>query len=242
MAWSPKLRRLQTNSSKPRNSQPPESKRSTATAPFPSPRLSPRLSPGADSRYSTIDGMSTFEGSTKDDIYIEPAMQSAREKAALVMSFVKLIATPLAAIILCLIFQFAKLDDYKEGFGYITPDHPVFYYFLVQIFATLIGYHFAWLACSMYTQRPAFALPMTLATPLAIIFIEVKGLCNTSLAPITCGPQEGKDLYLLIGACALLLSGQFMSTGYYVWANKGYIMGKASHLFWLPSYTGMRYI
>jgi len=161
---------------------------------------------------------------------------SAREKAALVMSLVQLLTTPVACIVLCLVGKVADLEMFGVGIRQITVSHPVFYYFLVQLFATFLGYHAAWLACSMYAQRLAFALPLTLATPLALVFIEVNQLCNAWLIPLPRGPDL--PMYYLIGITALLLLGQFLSTGYYVWANKGYIMGKASHLFWLPSYTG----
>lgn len=183
--------------------------------------------------------MESLHSNISTDDYEDPlTKRSAREKAALAMSLVHLIMTPVASIIFCLVFNVAEISDFDKGFELIDPSHPVFYFFLAQIFLTFFGYHAAWLACSMYTQRVAFALPLTLATPLAMIFIQVKDVCNTSFIPLACGPQSGEDLYYLIGTCALLLLGQFLSTGYYVWANKGYIMGKASHLFWLPSYTG----
>jgi len=216
IAWSPTLRRLQTQSSK---SKDPPARRFTGTPDDYQSSLS------IDTRYSA-------------DYEELSAKRSAREKAALLMSMVHLVMTPLATIILCLVFDIAELEHFDKGFKMINSSHPVFYFFLAQIFLTFFGYHAAWLACSMYTQRVAFALPLTLATPLAVTFIEVKSICNTTFVPMACGPQEKSELYYLIGTCALLLLGQFLSTGYYVWVNKGYIMGKASHLFWLPSYTG----
>ena len=172
------------------------------------------------------------------NIPTKPKKQAAREKATLIMSFVQLLVTPIACALLCHLLNIAELSQIGRGFSQISSLHPAFYYFLAQLFVTFIGYHMAWLACSMYTQRIAFALPLTLATPLALVFIEVKSICESSLLPLKCGPQKGPDLYYLIGIGVLMLLGQFLSTGYYVWANKGYIMGKASHLFWLPAYTG----
>jgi hypothetical protein len=147
--------------------------------------------------------------------------------------------TPAMSMLFCKVFEIAQIEKLSEGFSLISVENPAFRYFIAQIFVTFVGYHMAWLACSMYAQRPAFALPLTLATPLTLVLIEVKGSCeNNSFIPLKCGPQEGEHLYYLIAVAVLMLMGQFLSTGYYVWANMGYIMGTASHLFWLPSYTG----
>ncbi|KAK3722284.1 hypothetical protein QZH41_016392 [Actinostola sp. cb2023] len=225
IAWSPKLRRLQTK----------------AVVTSSREQVSPR--PGRSASMGDSSSLGDFEtnNGTQDSRFStnvpgKPLKHSAREKAALVMSLVQLLTTPVACIVLCLVGKVADLEMFGDGFRQITVSHPVFYYFLVQLFVTFLGYHAAWLACSMYAQRLAFALPLTLATPLALVFIEVNQLCNTWLIPLPCGPDL--PMYYLIGITALLLLGQFLSTGYYVWANKGYIMGKASHLFWLPSYTG----
>lgn len=224
IAWSPKLRRLQTISSELRVADTPQMSPSRATA----------IPQDMEANLTMETRISTLSTNQLE----EPVKRSAREKAALIMSLVQLVVTPLAGLMLSSTFQIADPTKFKEGFRLISSNHPVFYFFLAQIFLTFFGYHAAWLACSMYTQRVAFALPLTLATPLALLLIELKSVCKTSFVPIECGPQSGTDLYHLIGSCALLLLGQFLSTGYYVWANKGYIMGKASHLFWLPSYTG----
>lgn len=154
------------------------------------------------------------------------------------MSLVHLLITPLATTIVCLVFQVAEVDDIGEGFSLINPSHPVFYFFLAQIFLTFFGYHAARLACSMHTEQGTnivLTLPVFLATPLAIIFIEVESVCNTSFIPLPCGPQSGPYLYCLIGACVLLLLGQLLSTECYTWNNK---TRNTSHVFWFRYYTG----
>lgn len=217
IAWSPKIRKLQTKPANP-----------VAVADH----------QASMENVEFIDDAEAISVTPKDSPP-PPKKQAAREKAAIVMSLVQLIMTPLASLIFCQILGIAELEKVGEGFNLITSNHPAFYFFLTQIFVTFLGYHMAWLACSMYAQRPAFALPLTLATPLALVLIEVRGSCeNYSFIPLKCGPQEGDQLYYMIAVAILMLTGQFLSTGYYVWANMGYIMGKASHLFWLPSYTG----
>ena len=231
IAWSPKIRKLQTKPVAPSKQNDQEAEQT------PSHHSSFRdLDYPDDESY-----MPDTPNATMDNCKPTTAVkkQAAREKAAIVMSLVQLVMTPAASIIFCMALGIADLEKFGEGFTLISTDHPAFYFFLTQIFVTFLGYHMAWLACSMYAQRPAFALPLTLATPLAVVLIEVRGSCeNNSFIPLKCGPQKGEELYYLIAVAVLMLMGQFLSTGYYVWANMGYIMGKASHLFWLPSYTG----
>jgi len=159
----------------------------------------------------------------------------AREKAALLISLVQLVFTPFASMIVCLVFQVADLHYIGAGFSLINSSHPVFYFFIAQIFLTLFGYHATWLASTMYTERGAFTLPIVLATPLALVFIESESLCNTSFIPLACGPQKGPDLYCLIATCILLLVGQFLSTECFTLIRKN---RQKSHVFWLQYYTG----
>ncbi|XP_031575148.1 uncharacterized protein LOC116308782 isoform X2 [Actinia tenebrosa] len=224
IAWSPKIRRLQTKPVTPVAAVDPPAHHGSFE----------------DFDFEDDDEAVSVAPNVTLDSPPPPRKQAAREKAAIVMALVQLITTPLASVIFCKGLGIVDLDKLGKGFDLISSDHPAFYFFLTQILVTFIGYHMAWLACSMYAQRPAFALPLTLATPLALILIEVRGSCeNHSFIPLRCGPQEGEELYYMIAVAVLMLTGQFLSTGYYVWANMGYIMGKASHLFWLPSYTGI---
>lgn len=78
-----------------------------------------------------------------------------------------------------------------QSYDYTTPENPMnnhwktikpFVPFIVHIFSTALCYYFAKSSCKMCMQRVAFALPLTLATPLTIgIYIAV---CSGGLSRI----------------------------------------------------------
>jgi hypothetical protein len=87
----------------------------------------------------------------------------------------------------------------------------------------------------MCIQKIAFALPLTLATPISMALIYIPGLCGTNAIPFTC--DKAQDDYVIPLALCLWFA-QFLSTGFYVWKDQSFIMAKESSLFWLPSYNG----
>ncbi|XP_032242861.1 uncharacterized protein LOC5517022 [Nematostella vectensis] len=207
VAWSPKIRKLQTK---------------------------PRLS--AQQRQiiaaQSANSLSRAEGGSAT---LKIRKKSARAKAALIMSVVKVAITPLISILFCSVFKVADITQLGAGLTAISGTSS-YMYFLVQIFSTFAGYHLAWLACAMCVQKIGFALPLTLATPFAFVIVQVQGICGTSVIPVPCGPTDNMKYVVAVGL--FIWVGQFISTGYYVWKSNGYIMGKANHLFWLPSYNG----
>ena len=99
--------------------------------------------------------------------------QSARGKAAIVSSLWNLVLTPLVAVVLAKMYQIVELDKISSGFKAINATHPSFVFFMIHIVASFLGYHFGWLACSLCMQQIGYALPLTLATPIAAIMIHL---------------------------------------------------------------------
>ena len=88
-------------------------------------------------------------------------------KAAIVSSLWKLILTPSVAITFSNIYHLIDLDNISAGLKAINVGNPSFVYFMFHVFASLFGYHFGWLPCSLCMEQIRYALPLTLATPIA---------------------------------------------------------------------------
>ena len=101
--------------------------------------------------------------------------KTARGKATIITSFLKLTLTPFIAAGFCKWFEVASISKLQKGFDEFNTSHPSFDYFMFQIFTSLFGYLLGWFACGMRLQRCSFALPLTLATPLAMVVVLVPG-------------------------------------------------------------------
>ena len=215
IAWSPKMRKLQIQSQE----------------------LKSNVCDENISRSYTSEFSSHGSGIESGIVQTHPAKRkSARGKAAIVSSLWKLVLTPLVAITFSNIYHIIELDNISAGFKAINVANPSFVYFMFHVFASLIGYHFGWLACSLCMQQIGYALPLTLATPIAIFMTHVKGVCDTITIPLPCR-SEYQAYTLIVGV--LLWLAQFLATTYYVWKSQGLIMAKAHDLLWIPSYNGM---
>ena len=162
--------------------------------------------------------------------------RTARGKAAIVSSLWKLILTPFVAVMFIKLYNIVELESIFAGLKHINVSNPSFVYFMLHVFASFFGYHLGWLACSLCLQRVGYALPLTLATPIAIFMIHVTGICETDALPLPC--TSDNQIYIFT-AGALLWVAQFVSITYYVWKGEGLIMAKAQDLFWIPDYNGM---
>ena len=167
------------------------------------------------------------------------AKQSARGKAAIVSSLWNLVLTPLVAVALAKMYQIVELDNISSGFEAINTTHRSFVFFVVHIVASFFGYHFGWLACSLCMQQIGYALPLTLATPIAAIMTHLPWFCQTNTIPLPC---ISADLVFSLPAGVLLWLAQFLATTYYVWKSQGLVMAKAHDLLWIPSYNGMTWV
>ena len=161
--------------------------------------------------------------------------RTARGKAAIVSSLWNLLLTPFIAILFAKVYHITALDNVSGGFKAINTNNPSFVYFMFHVFTSFLGYHLGLLACSLCMQPIGYALPLTLATPIAVLMIHVPWIWETSLIPLPCGSE---NLVYTLPAGALLCLAQFLTTTYYVWKSQGLIMAKAHHLLWIPSYNG----
>ena len=162
--------------------------------------------------------------------------ESAGGKATFILSIWKLLLTPFVALIFCKTHDIADLSKLSEGFSAINTDNPSFVFFIIQVFASFGGYILSWLACSLRMQQVAFALPLTLCTPVVFALTVVRGVCDSTLVPLKCGADESDYFTFTVGF--FLWLAQFLASGYYVWKSEGFVMAKASTIFWIPSYNG----
>lgn len=162
---------------------------------------------------------------------------TARGKAAIVISLWKLFLTPFVALVFAKICNIVELGGMSEGFRAFSSSNSSFVYFMLHIFSSFFAYHLGWLACSLRMQQTGYALPLTLATPIAIFITNVAGFCDTNMIPLSC--RSDNQLYTLAGGGLPLWLAQFMVTTYYLWKSRGFIMASAHDLFWIPSYNGV---
>ena len=217
IAWSPKLRKHQISSK----------------------HQSGKTAPGSTMESSVSDVSSyKYDNDAEQGVTQGPPAKrrTARGKATIVSSLWRLFLTPFTAVMFIKLYNIVELDGIFAGFRDINVSNPSFVYFMLHVFASFFGYHFGWLACSLCLQRVGYALPLTLATPIVILMIHVRGICETQAVPLTCTSDD--QIYIL-SAGALLWVTQFVSITYYVWKGEGKIMAKAQDLFWIPDYNGM---
>ena len=87
-------------------------------------------------------------------------------------------------------YDIVQLDSIPDAFNAMTTSNPAFTYFMLHIFASFFGYHFGWLSCSLCMQRIGYALPLTLATPIALLLTQVDGICDTDTLPLPCASAD----------------------------------------------------
>ena len=182
------------------------------------------------------------KGSTKgswrsdpDKVIIET--NTARGKSTVINSFFKIILIPLCC---CAVGHFMKIVDITQigkGFSNFGSNKTLLFMFIIQVGASWLGYHIAWLACTMTLQRLAFALPLTLSTPVTVILLAVNRCDNPYFSFLPC--QTNNSMWLYIALLSVLLwLGQFFATTYYAWKRQDFIMAGEPVLFWLPAYEG----
>lgn len=167
---------------------------------------------------------------------VATSSKSARGKAAIITSLWKLLLIPFVAALFCHVYKTADLSCLPHGFSEFNVKHSAFPYFMVQIFASFVGYMLGILACSMCMQFLAFAFPMTLATPITVALVLINHGVQDDVLHFPNGNEKEVLLYV-IGACFLF--AQFLSVGYYLFKGQDFIMAKESSLFWMPTYNGM---
>lgn len=163
-------------------------------------------------------------------------VKSARGKAAIINSLWKLTLIPFMCALFAYSYDTANLNKLSQGFEDFTTRNYAFPHFMVQIFTSLIGHLLGILACAMCMQRLAFALPMFVATPISLVFAEIHDTV-WNILPFDSNDSDTTIAYVA-GIGFLFWLAQLLSVGYYVFKEPGFIMGKESSLFWMPTYNG----
>ncbi|XP_022802804.1 uncharacterized protein LOC111340249 isoform X2 [Stylophora pistillata] len=249
VVWSPKFRKLQIQSKAGEEEREMGREQSTNVAeecvdtlrkPGTSSKFDPKEAFGAKPRDDEI--LREISNSSEGSLQSEPGpprlTRTAQAKAAVISSLCKLVFIPAMAVAFSSIFDIVNIGkpDISDGFKAITTSNPSFLYFIFHIMASFFGYHFGWISCSLRMQKIGLALPLTLATPIAVMITHLKGLCETDTIPLPCASE---DRPYVLSAGLLLWSAQCLGAMYYLWGSPGKILGKVYDLLWIPCYNGV---
>lgn len=213
-SWSPKMRKLQTQ---------------------------PRKTLTEESTVNAEDVLSDFQ--TLSDYTIQQNLSKsninyrAQLKATVMSNFIKVLITPFVAALFGKFFNVVDLTLLKSGFDFLNMSNPVMSDFLAQIFTGFCGYCLGLLACTMRMQRIGFALPLILATPVAMAMTKVNWMCSIH-KEVNLQCRSTGELWYTLVAGTLLCIGEFLCSGYYIWKNPGFIMADSLMIFRFPSYNG----
>ena len=114
-----------------------------------------------------------------------------------------------------------------------------FYAFLVHLISSHLGYHTARMACAMRVQPIAFALPITLATPVcvALIAAECEPLQKFLGYNLYC--LEGHEMVLFVVLATVLWVSQSITTFRVAWNSTGSVLALDETLFYQASYNSI---
>ena len=88
----------------------------------------------------------------------------------------------------------------------------------------------------MSMQRLAFALPLTIATPIAFVLVLYVEACQINMFDGTSSTAvcdvELRNLVFVVPSVVCLYVAQILSTGYYVFQGQAIIMEKESQVYY----------
>lgn len=164
---------------------------------------------------------------------------TSRGKATLINSLIKLISIPIFVTFFVWLFDCADISKVHHGFTGISHDFntQLMWMFVIHILTSFIGYHTAWMGCTITLQRLCFAIPLTLSTPICIAIVLTKKCDFFEVGP--CHNHEYNDNGLIVALLSVTLwLGQFFATTYYAWISQDFVMAEEPTLFWIPTYDG----
>ena len=241
IVWSPTFRKLQIQNKHEEEKRETKREKSTEMAEecvdtLQKPGISSKeafvAKPFCEEMLSRISNSS--EGSLQSETGPPWLTRTAQAKTAVISSLCKLFFIPVMAVAFSSVYGIVKFNTF-DGFKAITMSNPSCLYFIFHILASFFGYHFGWIACSLRMQRVGLALPLTLATPIAVIVTQFIGFCETETIPSPCASG---DVHYVLGAGLLLWLAQCLGTTYNLFKSPGKILGKVYDSFWIPCYNG----
>ena len=169
-----------------------------------------------------------------DDLITAYPQLSARWKNCIITSLLKLILTPGFCILFIYVLHGLDLRKLGAGFHSITPDSRQFTPFLINIICSFVGYLMGWLACKLAMQRLGFALPLVVATPVALVLVLFMDSCKMQVMEdepdkMRCD-FEVRNLAFIVPSAVCLYLAQILSTGYYVFQGQKIVMEKESQV------------
>ena len=155
----------------------------------------------------------------------------ARWKSGMIIGFLRLILLPGFAILVGYAWKIIDVHRLHDGLNNLDVSHPLFQSFLVCLLTGFVGYLLAWVACVMCLHIIAFAVPLTLTTPISFILIMLIDTCKIFGTPdSTCVIEDKHNLKYTLPAAVCLYVAQLLSTGFFIFKTHNLIMQKESRV------------
>jgi len=168
---------------------------------------------------------------------------SARHKACLITNVYKLLLTPAVAILIVYLrcqtgysLGSFPIEDLKlvTWHAITSPANAaVVDWFALNVVSSFAGYVFGVLACMMCMQVAAFAIPLTLATPVALVACYLISDCEDGLQNLASCPLPTVhivELGWVIGTTGCLWIAQILSTLVDIFRSQPIVMEKESNV------------
>ena len=111
--------------------------------------------------------------------------------------------------------------------------------FLVHLGTSHLGYHTARMACAMRVQPAAFALPLSLATPVSVVLIATECDWLQHLLGFDLYCLQDNEMILFVILATLLWISQTITTFRVAWNPKGSVLALDEALFYQASYNSI---
>lgn len=179
---------------------------------------------------------------------------SARHKACFIANVYKLLLTPAMAILIVYVrYQLGiRINAFPvEDLRLVTLQEftspssaAIIDWFALNVVSSFVGYMLGMIACMMCMQVAAFAIPLTLATPVALVTCYLISNCSDGLRDIGgCSlpsfTDDLNDLKWVIPPAGCLWVAQILSTLVDIFRSQPIVMEKEGKLFWLCGYSSL---
>lgn len=188
------------------------------------------------------DMMSSSDRLTEFDVLSAPFYARATRKSGVLTSAVKVITTPF----ICVFFgHFYNIVSIHDILGYKIMNGLGIYnnYLGVNILCSFGIYLLGLLSCMVGIQRQAFALPLSMVTPVSIFLSSAHWACESTTIRSSCGYVLGIHHYHVLIIAGMLWIGLVAYVFLYVWKCQEETMVPEKDLFTIPyTYNGKIHI
>ena len=164
--------------------------------------------------------------------------RQATLRSGILTSGFKFVAVPFVSAFFC---HFYRVADVHELSAYdIGPSMGIYWNYLwVNIVCSVGVYLLGCFACSMGVQRQAFAVPLSLVTPVCLFLSSVHWSCTSDTIRSSCGDVIGIHHYHVLIIAAIFWIVLIYYVVLYIWRPQQVKMAREKDLFLIPyTYNG----